>query len=511
MKGKQKGITLIALVITIIVLLILAGVSIATLTGQNGILNQAQIAKEETQIAKEKENLKLAANGAMLKDDNRIITEENLKDELNIYIGEKNYTLNIISNTIFLVTYLETNRSYEITSNGSVSESEIKVPEEQPEIAENTFSRGYGVIEIEFLSGTSYNTTEKANTPKMKEDMKAVYWEDDGTEVVEGESDEFDKSKWYDYIRQTGGTEEGGTSKWANAKTSDGSYWVWIPRYAYRIVYFDTEEHRDAYKLDNNKTEGIIGYSDARGIVNTEGKSSPDISTNKTGISVNDKKLRVHPAFENDVEQGGWDSRLEGIWVAKYEMSMEENGIPVETSSENGNTLINQDICLVSKPNVKSWRYINIGNMYTNSYNYDRAKESHLIKNSEWGAVAYLTESNYGRNGTALEYSHFLTGDGGDLSTSTGNIYGVNDLRGGCEEGVAVFNSGASEELLDKGSSFASANGNSTKYATAYQNTRSTDDDFEEQKLSVIGDAIQEVADQRNRGWHWENLRKCFI
>ena len=40
--NKNKGITLIALVITIIVLLILAGVSIAMLTGQNGILSQAQ-------------------------------------------------------------------------------------------------------------------------------------------------------------------------------------------------------------------------------------------------------------------------------------------------------------------------------------------------------------------------------------------------------------------------------------------------------------------------------------
>ena len=52
---NQKGITLIALVITIIVLLILAGVSIAMLTGQNGILNQAQNAKKETEQAAEDE------------------------------------------------------------------------------------------------------------------------------------------------------------------------------------------------------------------------------------------------------------------------------------------------------------------------------------------------------------------------------------------------------------------------------------------------------------------------
>ena len=60
-----KGITLIALVITIIVLLILAGVSIATLTGQNGILTQAQNAKTETEVAGEKEAISLAYTGAM--------------------------------------------------------------------------------------------------------------------------------------------------------------------------------------------------------------------------------------------------------------------------------------------------------------------------------------------------------------------------------------------------------------------------------------------------------------
>ena len=48
---NNKGITLIALVITIIVLLILAGVSIAMLTGQNGILTQASTSKEKTNAA----------------------------------------------------------------------------------------------------------------------------------------------------------------------------------------------------------------------------------------------------------------------------------------------------------------------------------------------------------------------------------------------------------------------------------------------------------------------------
>ena len=54
MKKQEKGITLIALVITIIVLLLLAGISIAMLTGENGILTKANKAKEETKNCKQK-------------------------------------------------------------------------------------------------------------------------------------------------------------------------------------------------------------------------------------------------------------------------------------------------------------------------------------------------------------------------------------------------------------------------------------------------------------------------
>lgn len=57
MKNNQKGITLIALVVTIIVLLILAGVSIAMLTGQNGILNRASEASYQTKLQNAAESM----------------------------------------------------------------------------------------------------------------------------------------------------------------------------------------------------------------------------------------------------------------------------------------------------------------------------------------------------------------------------------------------------------------------------------------------------------------------
>lgn len=59
---NNKGITLIALVITIIVLLILAGISIAMLTGENGLLNKASGAGAETKLSEAKEYVMLEAN-----------------------------------------------------------------------------------------------------------------------------------------------------------------------------------------------------------------------------------------------------------------------------------------------------------------------------------------------------------------------------------------------------------------------------------------------------------------
>ena len=83
MKEKKKrieGITLISLVITIIVLLILAGVSIAMLTSENGILNQARMAKEETEISSEKEAIQLMMINKEMSDNEKYNIGEELKD-----------------------------------------------------------------------------------------------------------------------------------------------------------------------------------------------------------------------------------------------------------------------------------------------------------------------------------------------------------------------------------------------------------------------------------------------
>ena len=126
-KGKNmrnKGITLIALVITIIVLLILAGVTIATLTGDNGILTRANESKTQTEIGDEQEKVKLSATGAIAENNGGEITRTNLNKELTSYIGAEgtDYTLSESETAPFVVTYLDSGRSYLIDENGNVSE-----------------------------------------------------------------------------------------------------------------------------------------------------------------------------------------------------------------------------------------------------------------------------------------------------------------------------------------------------------------------------------------------------
>ena len=85
---ENKGITLIALVITIIVLLILAGIAISMLSGENGILNQAIKAKEETENKSTEEAIQLSVIGAM-SNTNYGIKDEDLRNELKSYFGEE--------------------------------------------------------------------------------------------------------------------------------------------------------------------------------------------------------------------------------------------------------------------------------------------------------------------------------------------------------------------------------------------------------------------------------------
>ena len=114
-KEAQKGITLIALVITIIVLLILAGVSIAMLTGQNGILTQAQNSKTVTENKSAEEKVKLAVMGARA--DDGTLTVGKLITELANYGGT-------VEGDTLPVTATVDGKSFAVDANGNVTSAE---------------------------------------------------------------------------------------------------------------------------------------------------------------------------------------------------------------------------------------------------------------------------------------------------------------------------------------------------------------------------------------------------
>ena len=107
--------------ITIIVLLILAGVSIAMLTGENGILTQAQNAKNKTDEAQEKEKIQLAVTASQLKstDSNMTINYDNLKEELQQQFDES-FDLRDNKDDTFLITINNSQRMYYVNEDGNV-------------------------------------------------------------------------------------------------------------------------------------------------------------------------------------------------------------------------------------------------------------------------------------------------------------------------------------------------------------------------------------------------------
>ena len=115
-RKNQKGITLIALVITIIVLIILASVSIAMLTGENGILKKATTAKEKTIEAEDEEKIQLAVLAS--RDNNGDFNKDLLKEEL------KKYGLTGVDNSDGSTTVTVNGKTYTIDDEGKVTSKE---------------------------------------------------------------------------------------------------------------------------------------------------------------------------------------------------------------------------------------------------------------------------------------------------------------------------------------------------------------------------------------------------
>ena len=341
------------------------------------------------------------------------------------------------------------NEQNEILQNLSQNEIEEEEEEENTILDEENitiiddetvdFSRRYGRIDIIWIDQNN-NEIDNPLRPNAN-GLTPVKFDANKAKFVETTEDD---SNWYNYDLQS----------WANAINYDGSYFVWIPRYAYRITYYS-----------NSQYTKVIGYCDGRGIMKlNDDNTLTRISKNNTGIRETSNHYIVAPAFSKDTasgyRNGGWDSDLSGIWVAKYEASQSDAGTVYSNQGFSGIMKI--------QPNVTSWRSGTIGEMFTycqninNSTNAsiygistDKSKiDPHMMKNMEWGAVAYLTQSSYGRNGKNVyinNSSDFITGNSGghdsanEMSgttfeytttrgqgaSTTGTIYGIYDMSGG--------------------------------------------------------------------------------
>lgn len=118
-KLTERGITLVALVVTIIVLLILAGVSVGILFGDSGLINQAINAKEQAEIDSEKEVINISAISVLGRNTYDGITKENLQKELNMQAGSEK-TKAIKDDEDLYVKFIESDRYYKVGEDGEI-------------------------------------------------------------------------------------------------------------------------------------------------------------------------------------------------------------------------------------------------------------------------------------------------------------------------------------------------------------------------------------------------------
>ena len=254
-------------------------------------------------------------------------------------------------------------------------------------------------------------------------------------------------------------------SQWANAKTVEGSYFVWIPKFAYRIEYYKTRE--DSFN-SNVMPEAIYDGFGLYKINDDETFTLKQKADENIKSIIYDKnKYIIQPAFTTDINNGGWDEELDGFWISKYEMC---------TSAKEK---------IISCEQEEAIYNATFSDAYWKSFYFDRENESHLIKSSEWGAVCLLTHSCYGKNGTEVDMSDTISSIVGiydeDKST-TGNRYGIYGFAGGVSEFTSCYVEQGDKNLLDTFASYLYNNG-STKYITKYN-----------EEESITGDGIYEMS-----------------
>ena len=393
---------------------------------------------------------------------------------------------------------------------------------------------------------------EKVNRPELGNDLIPVYYNLDNNKWYKAdESNQNSKHKWYNYDIEE--------KMWANAvlvsDTTKTSYlnapigtplqeqdikafFVWIPRYKYRIWNILGDTNKEIYNAKDNGVE--IKFESG---TNSTGNLKCMYNNNLTNVKndncqINGKELTenidnidteiwyTHPAFTYG------EKELTGIWIGKYET----------TGSIDNPTIL---------PDTNALRNINISSSFTatkliNTYIRNSNLDSHLIKNTEWGAITYLTNSIYGlcnkekceeifnnnsklgitgrssgspnekaTNDGIYSYDGYMiieeskdnTRDFSKIASTTKNIYGIYDLSGGLSEYVMGNMQSIDKELntQNSGTNWNKTRTLAPKYYDNYAYGDSSDDN-NAMLRTRIGDATGEITiDNNEKKTTWNN------
>ena len=301
------------------------------------------------------------------------------------------------------------------------------------------------------------------------------------------------------------------------------SYFVWIPKYSYQL--WDLGNYSGLTSISDKTQEIKIKFGTSNTSDNVTGECTTPMKDNQgiAGTSGNCKvgDYMTHPAFL------AFDTT--GLWVGKFETGYD--GATTTTAAQVNSVNTSK---IIIKPNVYSWRYITVGNAFKNSYDYQRNLDSHMMKNTEWGSVAYLQHSVYGsmtsvrinnnkayitgyagteeptlgyNGGTSIAgnrvESTSLGADGtytinylnqnSTVASTTNNYTGIYDMSGGAWEYVIGYTTGAttvggSSSITSLYSNFFS-DSSYAKYWDKYTSTAYTN-----YNNRILGDATGEMG-----------------
>ncbi len=318
-----KGITLIALIITIIVMLILVGVTI-NVAINGGLIGRGKEASFKTMMSQYKEQVEIYMvdkrlgdyldDATDLSDINAGATDRTPKMEMKDIIGsdvKKGYEDKIaveMGELYYVPTNLEDNNV----------KNEIKWCFEIGIKVKGYDSYEDFILETGSVSGGDYEEIGEiyVNTPDLTGFSKAntyyVTYDDQGkNETIGGRIVEEAPKGWYDYKNKI----------WANVVTKSGqnmAYWVWIPRYAYKITYYT-----DSALSSPSEGNAVTQYGD----IDVKFLSKGDIYKEKTASGEIIQKTLNQLQADGYIlpESFTWDEQpLSGYWVSKYEVS----GVP---------------------------------------------------------------------------------------------------------------------------------------------------------------------------------------